>query len=207
MSIPGNKIETQKLPDGSLLEIENLGQGKSLRAKYRVDGTPLFVGEYVDGQANGRGTEFRPDGSKKFEGECVDGQANGRGTVFRPDGSKKFEGEYVDDRRHGHGVEVALDGTLTEQKYDSGQRVLCPESELLSNTFREKTRLIQGMSDASKGLNPTGWGSDVTSKILLFSEQGNALSLRQARQAHNRPDVDAALQASEQNQRRTFHVR
>jgi hypothetical protein len=70
------------------------------------DGT--YVGEFRDGQYNGKGTFTFSDGSK-YVGEFRDGQPNGKGTDTLADG-RKYVGEWRDGRYNGQGTYTWPDG-------------------------------------------------------------------------------------------------
>ena len=73
-----------------------------------------YVGEFVDGYANGEGTTTLPDG-RKFVGHYKDGEPNGYGIATWPDGLK-YVGGFRDGLPNGQGTVTWPDG----RKYVGG---------------------------------------------------------------------------------------
>ena len=65
----------------------------------RYDNTLIFVGEYLNGQRNGKGREYYKNGPKKFEGEYLNGQRHGKGKEYGENWEITFEGEYRNGKR------------------------------------------------------------------------------------------------------------
>lgn len=61
-----------------------------------------YYGEFVAGQANGRGVLIFANGDR-FEGQWVEDKLDGHGTATFTNGDK-YSGEWLDGRRSGHGV-------------------------------------------------------------------------------------------------------
>ena len=62
----------------------------------------LYVGEFVNGERNGRGKEDIMDilnDFEVFEGEYLNDRKNGKGEEYNISGYLEFEGEYLDDYR------------------------------------------------------------------------------------------------------------
>lgn len=72
-----------------------------------LDGSK-YVGQFRDGQPNGRGTITYTDGSK-YVGEVRDGTPDGHGVFARADGWKCI-GEFRDGKVEGRGTLLFLDG-------------------------------------------------------------------------------------------------
>jgi hypothetical protein len=95
-----------------------------------------YLGEVVDGKANGGGVGIWSTGSlyrgdwrnnlrhgkgsfewadgEKYSGEYVDGKREGEGTYTWPSG-ERYEGQWMNDRRNGEGILYDLDGN---KRYD-----------------------------------------------------------------------------------------
>ena len=61
-----------------------------------------YIGEWKDGNADGRGTRTGPDGLK-YDGHWKNGKRHGMGTAIYPNGVA-YVGEWSDDRSNGHGT-------------------------------------------------------------------------------------------------------
>ena len=73
-----------------------------------------YIGEWVSGKANGRGTQFIGDGQYKggkYAGEFKDNKYDGFGTYYFPNGDK-FVGEWKDGKRSGQGALTKADGRV-----------------------------------------------------------------------------------------------
>ncbi|MDP7490276.1 MAG: hypothetical protein QGG10_07160, partial [Arenicellales bacterium] len=62
-------------------------------------GGGTYIGDVVDGRANGQGTLTWPNGNK-YIGEWKDGKRHGQGTLTLADGDK-YVGEFKDNNLHG----------------------------------------------------------------------------------------------------------
>ena len=69
-----------------------------------------YIGDVVDGRANGQGTLTWTNGSK-YVGEYKDGKYYGRGTFTWSNG-RKYVGEWKEDKAHGRGTYTGADGTM-----------------------------------------------------------------------------------------------
>ena len=65
---------------------------------------PIFIGEYINGERNGKGKEYY-DYKLKFEGEYLNGKRNGKGKEYNRNGELIFEGEYINGEKNGKGIE------------------------------------------------------------------------------------------------------
>ena len=70
--------------------------------KYVNSNQVTFEGEFVDGLANGKGTQIHPSGMK-YEGYWIHDKPHGEGKLILEDGSK-FEGEFRDGTKNGYGI-------------------------------------------------------------------------------------------------------
>ncbi len=71
-------------------------------------GGGTYIGDVVDGRANGQGTLTWPNGSK-YVGEFKDSKHHGQGTYTFPDGYK-YVGEWKDGKQHGQGTYTTAGG-------------------------------------------------------------------------------------------------
>ncbi len=71
-------------------------------------GGGTYIGDVVDGRANGQGTYTFPDGYK-YVGEWKDGKQHGQGT-YTTAGGNKYVGEKTDGKKHGQGTYTFADG-------------------------------------------------------------------------------------------------
>ncbi len=71
-------------------------------------GGGTYIGDVVDGRANGQGTLTWPNGNK-YIGEWKDGKRHGQGTLTLADGDK-YVGEFKDNKLHGQGTLTLADG-------------------------------------------------------------------------------------------------
>jgi len=83
------------------------------------DGRWKYVGEFKDGEKNGKGT-YTHSGGGKYVGEWKDGLMNGQGTLTRTDGSM-YVGEYNDGNRW-NGTEYDKNGNIT-YKFLNGKSI------------------------------------------------------------------------------------
>jgi hypothetical protein len=79
-----------------------------------------YVGEYKDGERNGRGTFTFANGDK-FIGDYKDGTFNGQGTVIFANGSK-YEGGFNDNNYSGQGTFTSTNGDKYVGEYKDGKR-------------------------------------------------------------------------------------
>ena len=56
--------------------------GKGLVKEYYENGELSFIGEYLNGERNGKGNEYYYNGKLKFEGEYLNGKKNGKGKEY-----------------------------------------------------------------------------------------------------------------------------
>ena len=74
--------------------IYELKEGKGLIKEYNDYGEIIFVGEYLNGERNGKLKEYDNfDFYLKFEGEFLNGKRNGNGKEYYGNDKLKFEGE------------------------------------------------------------------------------------------------------------------
>jgi len=86
-----------------------------------------YVGEWKDGNKNGKGTYTYASGSK-YVGEWKDGKRNGEGINYwilsskvhnMPAGSK-YEGQWLNGLKDGYGKTTYADGTIKEGLWKEG---------------------------------------------------------------------------------------
>jgi hypothetical protein len=104
-------IGTYTWPDGGTYVGEWRDGQPNGKGTYTWPDGGRYVGEYQDGQRNGKGTYTAPDG-RRYVGEYRDGQPNGQGTYTWPDG-KRYVGGFKDNRFNGQGTHTWPSG----QKY------------------------------------------------------------------------------------------
>jgi hypothetical protein len=135
-----------------------------------------YVGEFKDGDFNGKGTflflaygQFWGD---KYVGEVKDNKYNGEGTYYSANGDK-YVGEFKDGKRNGQGVFVHADGTTAREgiwvddQFVRAERInprilrrLAIEVEQqrlddeLRRQERERSRFAASLSSASLGRLP-----------------------------------------------------
>ena len=91
-------------------EVSEIKNGKGKIKIYGYKNTLIFEGEYLNGEANGKGKEYYDNGKLFFEGEYLNGEANGKGKEYNEDGELLFEGEYSNGIRwNGKGKEYNED--------------------------------------------------------------------------------------------------
>ena len=60
----------------------------------------MFVGEYLNGERNGKGKEYNQVNEIEFEGEYNNGKRwNGKGSEYGLNGNLEFNGEYKNGQR------------------------------------------------------------------------------------------------------------
>lgn len=84
------------------------------------DGSPLFVGTWVHGAAQGKGTAYYLDGSR-YEGEWVQGQRDGHG-VFTTTLGDRYDGDWRADEGDGHVREEHGDGSTYDGEWHHSER-------------------------------------------------------------------------------------
>ena len=85
-----NGKEYDTVDNNIIYEIRN---GKGFLKEYSMLG-PLFEGEYVSGERNGKGKEY-DRGTLMYEGEFLNGKKSGKGKEYDNNGKVIFEGEYL----------------------------------------------------------------------------------------------------------------
>ena len=83
-------------------------------------GGGTYIGDVVDGRANGQGTLTWASGAK-YVGQFKDSKQHGQGTYTFPDGYK-YVGEWKDDKQHGQGTYTGTDGHKYVGEYKNGKR-------------------------------------------------------------------------------------
>ena len=58
-----------------------------------------FVGEYLNGERNGKGKEYYCDGKLKFQGEYLNGERNEKWKEYNSDGNLVFEKKYSNKKK------------------------------------------------------------------------------------------------------------
>lgn len=94
--------------------LEKIRNGHGLRRF----GDAEYVGDLLEGQANGRGVLTYADGSY-YEGEFKLGERVGKGSVHYADGSV-FRGSWKTNKKHGLGILTTADGDVVEGQYVQG---------------------------------------------------------------------------------------
>lgn len=80
-----------------------------------------FVGKYVFGKRNGKGSYTWPDGSK-YKGHYKNGNRHGQGKMEFSSGVI-YQGAFVDDERHGFGKLTWPNGDFFEGHWVRGRRL------------------------------------------------------------------------------------
>jgi len=79
-----------------------------------------YVGDVLNGIAEGKGTSYFNNGSK-YEGDVKKGNAEGKGTKQYKNGDK-YEGDFRNDRREGKGIYSYKNGDRYEGHWKKGSR-------------------------------------------------------------------------------------
>ena len=96
-------------------------EGKGLITEHNFEDGSLFVGEYLNGEINGKVKLFGKY-SLSFKGYYLNGKRNGKEKEYDFD-RLIFEGEYFNGKRHGKGKEYYKNGKLRfEGEYFNGER-------------------------------------------------------------------------------------
>ena len=80
-----------------------------------------YIGEYIDGRRNGKGTLVVFD-RYKYVGEFKNDQKEGKGTLTKQDGST-YIGEFKNDRENGQGTYTYPDGRKLTGVFENGKLV------------------------------------------------------------------------------------
>ena len=80
-----------------------------------------YIGEYIDGRRNGKGTQIIFD-RYKYVGEFKNDQKEGKGTLTKQDGST-YVGEFKNDRENGQGTYTYPDGKKLTGLFQNGKLV------------------------------------------------------------------------------------
>ena len=104
---------TEKLTHCNWIEIRwnkayDLINGKGFVEKYNKDKDIIFIGDYLNGQRNGKGKEYNKNLNLIFEGEYLNGNRNGKGKEFDDFGEVEFEGEYLNGQKYGKWKEYGI---------------------------------------------------------------------------------------------------
>ena len=93
------------------------GKGRLIHS----DGS-VFIGEWKYGEIVGEGRGAMPsaDGSGKYIGQWYNGQRQGRGTMVSSSGDE-YSGEWFDDLFHGFGTFIAANGDVYEGTFVRGE--------------------------------------------------------------------------------------
>ena len=84
-----------------------LKEGKGFVKKYNKNKNLIFIGEYLNGQRNGRGKEYNKELKLIFDGEFLNGEKNGNGKEYYYNGNIKFFGEYKKGKKfNGKGYDI-----------------------------------------------------------------------------------------------------
>ncbi|HVM60727.1 MAG TPA: hypothetical protein VMV72_07655 [Verrucomicrobiae bacterium] len=123
-----------------------------------ADGT-VYVGEFRDGRASGRGTCTYPDG-KTYVGEFVDGDPNGMGTVTTGDG-QRYVGELAGGKPNGHGTIAFPDGRTYEGQFKDDKprgsgTLTWPDGQRYAGEFEDGVPNGQGTTTFSDGQRYVG---------------------------------------------------
>jgi S1-C subfamily serine protease len=80
----------------------------------------VYIGSFVDGWRNGRGTYLLPSGNI-YEGEWVEGDRTGKGVKYFSSGNR-YEGDFISGERTGQGTLYLVNGDIYEGDFVSGER-------------------------------------------------------------------------------------
>lgn len=118
-----------------------------------------YIGEWKDGQPNGRGTMTSPDGAV-YVGEFRNGEPNGQGVTTMADGTK-YECEFKDGLPSGFGTITSPQGRKyvgqLRRGIPNGQGTSkTPDGQLYTGEFKDGQPDGQGSVTASNGTNQRG---------------------------------------------------
>jgi hypothetical protein len=132
-----------------------------------------YVGEYRDGQPNGRGTITWPDGVN-YVGEWRAGKSNGKGTMTYPDG-QKYVGEWSAGKSKGKGTKTYPDGSqyvgdFNDDRFDGRGTFTWPDGQTYVGEYRDGKQNGQGtMTLPGGGKYVGGWNDDAYSGRGTFT--------------------------------------
>ena len=113
-----SSVVKMTLPDGSVYTggIKNgLFHGQGMRLHPNGE---KYEGNYVDGQASGRGVWSTQEG--RYEGQFLRGMYDGTGILIRAN-KYRYEGEFKDGEFDGNGVYASADGYKAKGQFKAGQ--------------------------------------------------------------------------------------
>ena len=117
---PNGQDNTVFLNDKKLVgEVKGGKEADSQGSATLSDGS-IYVGEFKDGVANGKGTIKYPNGII-YEGEMANGKPHGLGTITYTGGAKQV-GEFKDGLANGKGTKMLPDGTIFSGTWKGGKR-------------------------------------------------------------------------------------
>ena len=90
ISLINGAAQTTPVYKGNYKNGEMEGDGK----EYSWDGILIYDGSFKSGEYSGKGILYYDDGKKRYEGSFKGGEYNGKGTLYDEDGSVKFKGEF-----------------------------------------------------------------------------------------------------------------
>ena len=149
---------------GEYLNGEKNGKGK----EYDYNTKSLFKGKYLNGKRYGNGKEYYSNGKLQFEGIYADGVKNGKGKEYKFDGiGLLFEGEYLNGKRSGEGKEYNYDKKLIfEGEYLYGYRRKGRE-------YDSEKLIYEG--EYILGRKWEGKGYDINGNIIYELTNGNGI--------------------------------
>ena len=96
-------------------------EGKGLIKEHSIEDKSLFVGEYLNGEINGKVKSYDKYGSLIFKGYYLNGKRNEKGKEYYLN-SVIFEGEYLNRKRSGKGKEYVNNILRFEGEYLNGEK-------------------------------------------------------------------------------------
>ena len=141
-----NNFGTNMISMSLLRSLDQYGvltdEGKNL---YKIKKDKVkYVGQYLNGVKNGKGTSYKINGEIEYEGEFSNNKIirgkkyksykviyegdflnqkyHGKGKEYR-NGHLIYEGEFEEGKRHGNGKEFKYGNVVFEGKYENGKRV------------------------------------------------------------------------------------
>ena len=91
--------------------------------KYKDDESYSYEGDFVNGKANGKGTEIisNIDNKYVYVGDFVNGNFQGKGKIVWSNGNS-YEGDFVQSFRSGKGIYTWTNGEIYEGDYNKNER-------------------------------------------------------------------------------------
>ncbi len=168
LSDRGNSDNSQAANKGSLPPRCSRAHGQTSDKCYGAFTLPdgsRYVGEYINGKANGQGTITHPNG-RKYVGEFLNGNLHGQGIFSFPDG-RKYVGEFRNSKFHGQGTLTLADGSLQMGIWKNGDLQKPPESAPVTSADAEPAGKPADASETTR----TGSGFFVSKLGHIISNQ------------------------------------